>query len=1282
MRLRPAALAHLAALLLLAGCREFSLPALPSPTSPPSGVLTLAALEGGSAAVTRSPLVTATLSVTLSAGSTFQYELSNGASFQGRWSEPAAANGPLALTWELLPGDGAKTVTARVRDEQGQVSTLPAATIALDTTPPLGSVAVRGGVADAQPRWINTLAAELAYEVGPDVVLVAASNEPLDCTAATYHALPAGLHPSEPWTLNAPPVGEETAATTVAVCFRDAAGNTSQASDTVTFDGTPPAPPAVQIARADGAALEHSPSTKVSLALASGPDVFEVLAANGPACPSAGAWLPAAGLLSWDLSTTAPEPDGEKAVSVRARDKAGNVSAACSSAAVTLDQTPPAAPLPLTKDQVVGATAAGAAFDVLVVAAADDASFDRFEQRGGAAPDWALASRDLATTAFHFTLVGKAEAPSGIRNELRLRAVDKAGNASPEAMVAVVYDIAPPGAVTLDEGWVSNQSGQATLVWLPPDAALSPDVVSYKVSYGPASRTYNGVDAAQGPSPFAVAASGTGQQSLKLTGLTNGSAVYLTVQAVDWAGNVGASPKAPAPFEVVLQPNAVSPSLVSSTGLAMDAPVSFVVQGSRLYAFGTNASASKDYLQVFDLAALTSAPKRDARPVPPPEVGRMSWPQASCPAFGASLGCGGDLVVDGAIAVVATGNDLAFLSTAGAQPASLGSLLLGFGPVHDLAVAGDVLLGSAVDAPTARLFALSLSTLHDPVRTTVPSVVDRLGQDAVGALRSAGLSRVGHWLLQTGTDDQTFVHDLTDLFDFSPATPWPVAHSRTMSLGGVAAPAVSGLRIVGSAPTFSVFDFVPGGAVQDDPARTLAFKGLGKATLAGNHAYVGDALHPGVHVVSWSSAGSPVDAAFFRTASPVVATASYGNYLLAGTSGGELEVLEVAGPQALRAVGTTLAPAWRYSVTSNSGLAGVRTAVSGRYLVAASGIVYDLHAGLPVPEASAGGSFAYDAALVGEVLVQAAGCNLRVVDLAPALDQDPATPLDPLLDAGQRVDVDLTSPASHATSVRAFGHHLLVAEQRDDGTYLEAFAAAKLGYPAPGPLTRADSLASFKVASARGAAHLALDGTLALVSLTPGSGGADGGAWLVDVGPMLDGDATTTMGPSQVLFSLPRSTREGVLSGDWAFLATDEGLLAFDVRPATDADPLTSPDPITLADETVVAPSSGLAVYGSYLFVAANPFGSAQLMAYDLTPMRRTPVQAPTLVGLASFPSLAPAESLGCPSQPTGATPACAEPYSSRNCTGERSEFGAEVTVAGSRAYVTTNSGLTVFELE
>jgi multicopper oxidase len=97
----------------------------------PTGVM---AINGG-AAFTRSASVTLSLTVADTAGVTLMQFSKDGVNFFP--FEPFAATRVLAL----LPGDGLKTMTARVKDAAGNVSAPITASITLDSTAPAGTIA-------------------------------------------------------------------------------------------------------------------------------------------------------------------------------------------------------------------------------------------------------------------------------------------------------------------------------------------------------------------------------------------------------------------------------------------------------------------------------------------------------------------------------------------------------------------------------------------------------------------------------------------------------------------------------------------------------------------------------------------------------------------------------------------------------------------------------------------------------------------------------------------------------------------------------------------------------------------------------------------------------------------------------------------------------------------------------------------------------------------------------------------------------------------------------------
>src|SRR5262249_9219207 len=152
------------------------------------------------------------------------------------------------------------------------------------------------------------------------------------------------------------------------------------------------------------------------------------------------------------------------------------------------------------------------------------------------------------------------KATAGVPNVLRVRERDQAGNASSESSIVMTTDVVPPKPVTMNNFWTDNASGGGIVRWQP---GGDPDVASYNVYYAAASNNpgglpdggtlnadagylmpdggyivpvgYTGFYASQGSSPIPVGV----QTYATLDGLPNGAVTYVTVRAVDRAGNVG-----------------------------------------------------------------------------------------------------------------------------------------------------------------------------------------------------------------------------------------------------------------------------------------------------------------------------------------------------------------------------------------------------------------------------------------------------------------------------------------------------------------------------------------------------------------------------------------------------------------------------------------------------------------------------------------------------------------------------------------------------------------------
>ncbi len=177
---------------------------------PITGTLSIA----NGAAWTRMSTVALSLSATSSVGTVTEVAFSNDGTAFG-------AAEPFATTWSgymLVSGDGAKTVTARLRDSAGN-ERLVADSITLDGTPPDVAFSINGGAATTNSEQV-TLGIGATDETS-GVALVEASNDGVDFVPVT------GATPS--WSLT-PGFGGKT----VTLRVTDNAGNVATRSAAIT----------------------------------------------------------------------------------------------------------------------------------------------------------------------------------------------------------------------------------------------------------------------------------------------------------------------------------------------------------------------------------------------------------------------------------------------------------------------------------------------------------------------------------------------------------------------------------------------------------------------------------------------------------------------------------------------------------------------------------------------------------------------------------------------------------------------------------------------------------------------------------------------------------------------------------------------------------------------------------------------------------------------------------------------------------------------------------------
>jgi len=279
---------------------------------------------------------------------------------------------------------------------------------------------------------------------------------------------------------------------------------------------------------------------------------------------------------------------GAKQATVAVYDDAGNESLA-PTRSIFFDNTVPSTPRFATPEPVVGTTTVN--FAPLTLQSADP--------NGASGAGFATTPYEVRTTssanviAWNGTSTLRIDLVEG-DNAIRVRAVDRANNASDEDLVIVKRDTSRPTVTG-----VTAEAGNADVVvrWSSPNT----DVARFEVLYGPLSSNnvddYTGSNADQGFSPIDVGTATTA----RLTGLPNGTPMFVAVRAFDAVG-----PGVLTRLTTALTPNEVPLILASSTpsddagiarGVAYADGLAYVVYGCNNSATGCTSSA----IRVFDL---------------------------------------------------------------------------------------------------------------------------------------------------------------------------------------------------------------------------------------------------------------------------------------------------------------------------------------------------------------------------------------------------------------------------------------------------------------------------------------------------------------------------------------------------------------------------------------------------------------------------------------------------------------------------------------------------------
>ncbi len=263
-----------------------------------------------------------TLAVSATDNETGQNDLvvyfSNEPSFSGATSV-STTNGQATTAWTLSEGDGSKNVYVRIVDEAGNL-TDSTDDIVLDSENPTASVSILG----SDPTRVNTATLNLSSSADTTHMKIE-NTDSIDCSSGVDTPYQSQI---SSWSL-----GDSSGTITVSVCFKDAAGNTSSASDSVVLDLDLPSG---TLSINDGD--ERTNNRLVTLSFDNVDDtttnVTSMRITNNSTFTTE-PWESYVSARSWLL----PSNNGERTVKAQLKDAAGNVASIESS--IILDTTAP-----------------------------------------------------------------------------------------------------------------------------------------------------------------------------------------------------------------------------------------------------------------------------------------------------------------------------------------------------------------------------------------------------------------------------------------------------------------------------------------------------------------------------------------------------------------------------------------------------------------------------------------------------------------------------------------------------------------------------------------------------------------------------------------------------------------------------------------------------------------------------------------------------------------------------------------------------------------------------
>ncbi|MBX7099767.1 MAG: hypothetical protein K1X89_18775 [Myxococcaceae bacterium] len=296
--------------------------------TPPT--LTSITLAAGTAYTTNQTVSTASVASDMGAGASGlnQVQLSNDA-FASAFSTFAYQS---PVNFLLSAGDGAKTVSGRVTDNAGNVSTVTTDAITLDQTPPSGSISIAAGAAYTQTATVSVAVSAIEAGSGVNKMCPKVTAAGVAATAPTGPGDACFVAFGTPFNTSLALEGDRQ----VSLWLTDMAGNVGgPLVDTIFFDGSAPAAPTSVTAAGGHRTLSVSwaAASDPGGAAGSGVASYEVLTgttAGGPYTVAATVAAP-----TTNVVLTSQSNETTRYVVVRTVDKAGLKSANSAEASAT-----------------------------------------------------------------------------------------------------------------------------------------------------------------------------------------------------------------------------------------------------------------------------------------------------------------------------------------------------------------------------------------------------------------------------------------------------------------------------------------------------------------------------------------------------------------------------------------------------------------------------------------------------------------------------------------------------------------------------------------------------------------------------------------------------------------------------------------------------------------------------------------------------------------------------------------------------------------------------------